>query len=103
MAVLYRRKVSSTEAREGRVMITKDRVSRFPAPGERFALRRDGRAGTGTIEAVDCECRGPERPHQHWYLAWPGLVAGAVVEIDREGDRLVATMSAPGGRVRAAR
>ena len=35
MAVLYRRKVSSTEAGEGRVMITKDRVSRFPAPGER--------------------------------------------------------------------
>lgn len=66
-------------------MILKDRLTFFPSPGEGFALRDGGETRRATIDAVDCECRGPDRPHQHYRLGRAGLQAGDRVRISREG------------------
>lgn len=79
----YERKVSSEEAREGYILVLKDRLTFFPPPGEPFEVRDGGIARRVSIEAVDCECRGPEKPHQHFRLPWPGLAPGGRVRLTR--------------------
>jgi hypothetical protein len=76
----YRRVVSAEEAREGYVLVEKARLSLFPPEGEAFPL--EGRETT--VESYGCTCRGPERPHRHWFLRLDGLTPGGVVEIVRE-------------------
>jgi hypothetical protein len=78
----YRRVVSAEEAREGYVLVEKARLRSFPPEGEAFRL--EGRETT--VESYGCACRGPERPHRHWFLRLGGLTPGAVVEIVREAD-----------------
>ena len=38
------------------------------------------------VEAEPCTCRGPERPHEHYWVAWPGLEARATIRITRAPD-----------------
>ncbi|MBE7520309.1 MAG: hypothetical protein HS107_13805 [Thermoflexaceae bacterium] len=87
----YIRKLSPEEVREGYIMILKDRLAYFPPPGATFSLHDGGELSEATIEAVDCECRGPERPHQHYRLHRPGL---------KSGDRVQVTKDGPGGAYR---
>lgn len=83
----YERKLSGEEAREGYVMILKDRLGFFPPPGESFELIEGGETRPVAIEAVDCDCRGPGKPHQHYRLGCHDLRAGDHVRISREGPR----------------
>lgn len=77
----FERKLSAEEAREGYILILKGWLKRFPPPGERFSLREGSEMRAATIEAVDCECRGPEKPHQHYHLRCAGLTPGDRVRI----------------------
>lgn len=81
---VYERKVSSEEAREGYLLILKDRLRRFPPLGQRFPLRDGANVRDAAIEAVHCECRGPELPHEHYRLPLPGLEPGAMVRIRQD-------------------
>jgi hypothetical protein len=35
------------------------------------------------LESYSCTCRGPELPHEHYFIKWDGLRAGAKVEIEK--------------------
>jgi len=93
MAKPYRRKVSTEEAREGYLLVTKDRLSFFPPPGTHFRLRVKERSRDVRVESYHCACRGPDKLHEHWFLRWPTLAAGDLVEITADGSRYVATVA----------
>lgn len=80
----YDRKVSAEEATTDQIMVTKDRLAFFPAVGRPFTLLHGGRRLTSRVEAHPCECRGPESPHEHYFIRWIGLQAGDRVTISSD-------------------
>lgn len=82
----YRRRISSEEAREGFVLVEKSRLDFFPRPERSFTLVEGRASRVAKVESYPCECRGPEKPHEHWFIRRPGLVAGEDVEFVRMGD-----------------
>lgn len=94
MSRAYRRRLSTTEAREGRIMVLKSALGLFPPVGEPFRLRHGRTVRTVAVEAEPCTCRGPDRPHEHYYLPWPGLTAGTRLCIEPdEGAKRRYTMT----------
>jgi hypothetical protein len=83
----YRRRVTSEEAREGYVFVLKNRLAFFPTVGTPFTLVSGGASCRARVEARDCTCRGPARPHEHTFIRWPGLEAGQRVAIARDADK----------------
>jgi hypothetical protein len=77
----YERRISSEEAREGYILILRNRLALFPPPGEDFVLVADGAAFRTRVEASPCECRGPAEPHEHYFIRRPGLVRGQRIVI----------------------
>lgn len=77
----YERKISASEAREGRIMVTAGSLDVFPPVGQEFLLSHGSRRQTAGVEAESCACRGEQKPHTHYYIRWPGLKAGQVVRI----------------------
>jgi hypothetical protein len=91
MAAAMRRRVSAEEARDGYLMIEKTWLRQLPPVGESFLLDDRGATRCVTIEAAHCECRGPEKPHDHYRIAIPALERGTEVtleRVDRDGFRL---------------
>lgn len=80
----YTPKISSEEAREGYILVLKDRLGFFPPPGQPFVLEDSGASLSATVDAVPCTCRGPEKPHEHWRIPLSGLVRGQPVTLHRE-------------------
>lgn len=74
---VYRRRVSVEEAREGYLLVEKRALAFFPPVGERFEL--DGR--DVAVRAVPCECRGPDRPHEHYRIEGLRLERGREVAV----------------------
>lgn len=91
MAVDYRRRISSEEAREGYILIEKARLNFFPTAGTRFTFDDRGNVREATVESYACECRGPEKPHEHWFLRVAGLTAREnwKVTVDEAGYHLI--------------
>jgi hypothetical protein len=86
-ATIYERKISSEEAREGYILVEKARLNLFPAIGEPFDLVDEaGRRSRARVEARDCECRGPEKPHEHYFIRRDGLEPGSRWRIAKDGD-----------------
>jgi hypothetical protein len=75
----YARRVSAEEARSGFLLVEKAKLPFFPPEGEPFLL--DG--GEARVESYACVCRGPARPHRHWFLRLGGLRAGDEIRIAR--------------------
>ena len=80
---IYSRRVSSEEAREGYVLVLKNRLSFFGGVGPSVTLVQGGAAVVAKVEGYDCACVGPETPHQHYFIRCAGLKAGDRVEIER--------------------
>ena len=78
----YERKISSEEASEGYIMVLKDRLGFFPPVGQDFSLS----GAPARVESRYCECRGPEKPHDHYFIRRAGLGKGQRIAITREGD-----------------
>jgi hypothetical protein len=38
------------------------------------------------LEAEECTCRGPQNPHEHYYLSVPDLRPGDYVAIRKDAD-----------------
>lgn len=83
----YTRKPSAEEAREGYLLILKDKRAFFPPIGEEWELADGAERRRVALEAEHCECRGPELPHEHYRLRLPGLEQGRAVTIRRDGVR----------------
>ena len=82
----YARKISSEEAREGYVMILKSKLAFFPPIGKAFNLIHDRMRSTTRVESYRCTCRGPELPHEHYFIRWKELKTADRIEI-REDHR----------------
>jgi len=83
---IYSRKISATEAKKNYIFILKNKLSVFPPEGNEFKLVKDELTKNVKIESYSCICRGPDRPHEHYFIRWNGLKAGDKVEIIKVED-----------------
>ena len=77
----YKRKISSTEAENDYIFILKNKLSFFPPIGGKFELFDDGSSKEVEVESYPCNCRGPDFPHEHYFIRWTGLKSGDIIEI----------------------
>ena len=83
---LYSRKISSKEAQEDFIFVLKNKLSFFPPLGNTFKLVTDELSKEVKVESYLCTCRGPEQPHEHYFISWEGLEAGNKVKIIKDPD-----------------
>jgi len=83
----YARKISSEEAREGYVMILKNRLAFFPPVGKTFHLIHDNVRSRARVESYRCTCRGPDLPHEHYFIRWKGLKARDRIDIREDPSK----------------
>jgi hypothetical protein len=69
----YTRKISAEEAKKGHIFILKDKLSFFPPRGKTFTLCAGETKRTVTVDSYHCTCRGPQLPHDHYFIRWEGL------------------------------
>lgn len=69
--MLYKRKISAEEAMLGKILIAKTMWKKLPQPGSQVRLKFHGQSLTALIEASACTCRGPLKPHAHYYFVLP--------------------------------
>lgn len=79
----YSRKISSKEANNNFIFILKNNLSFFPPLGEIFVLKGDNFSVEVKVESYQCTCRGPDLPHEHYFITWEGLETGDKLEIKR--------------------
>jgi hypothetical protein len=80
---IYSRKISSKEAEKGFIFILKNKLSFFPALNDNFILEDGKLSQEVCVDSYPCTCRGPERPHEHYFVRFEGLEAGDKIEITR--------------------
>lgn len=68
MADNYRRKISGEEARERYIMIMKNALDLFPKIGKPFRLKINDHEIETRVDAVECWCMGPKKPHSHYRI-----------------------------------
>ncbi len=83
----YERKISSEEAKQGYFLVLKNKLLFFPSIGTPFSVKVGVREKKAVVESYHCDCRGPEEPHEHYFVRWPGL---------GKGDRLIIRKNAKG-------
>ncbi len=49
-------------------MVTNDALQVFPRVGKPFTLELNRKKFTSSIYAQSCQCRGPGKPHEHYWL-----------------------------------
>jgi hypothetical protein len=88
MKKVFTRKVSAEESAEGYIMVPKNELRYFPPGNKRFLLVDEGKRRKIKVESYQCKCRGPEKPHEHYFLRKPGLQKGDSVEICRDSESI---------------
>jgi hypothetical protein len=78
------RKVSAEEVKKGHIFVLKDKLSFFPAAGKPFELKSGKVEKKAFVESYHCECRGPQLPHDHFFIRWEGLRFGDRVSIAKD-------------------
>ncbi len=76
MKNIYERNISSEEAREGYFLVLKNKLSFFPEEGSTFSVENGPTKKKAKIESYHCECQGPDKPHEHYFVKWSGLAKG---------------------------
>ena len=84
---VYSRKISSKEADNDFIFILKNKLSIFPELGEKFELEDDNLSKKIKVEYYPCTCRGPDRPHKHYFIRWEGLESGDRIEIIKSSEK----------------
>lgn len=82
----YSRKISAKEAKLGFIFVLKNKSSLFPPMGIRFILVNGDSPWEVELESYPCTCRGPDKPHEHYFIRWNGLKTGDKVKISKESD-----------------
>lgn len=80
----YSRRISSLEAKKGYVFVLKDKLSFFPHIGKEFNLHSDKVDKTARVESYHCTCRGPQLPHDHYFIRWDGLKFGDKLSFEKD-------------------
>ena len=84
---IYSRKISSKEAQEDFIFILKSKLSFFPPLETNFMLSNENISREVMVESYSCTCRGPDRPHEHYFIQWEGLESGNKVEIIKDSEK----------------
>ena len=84
----YFRKISAEEAKKGFVFVLKDSLSYFPSPGKPFTIISDKGEKPVSVESYRCTCRGPDLPHEHYFIKWAGVRFAEKVSIVKETDAI---------------
>ena len=84
---VYSRKISSEEARGEYVLVLKNKLPFFPLLREPFHLIHDKVSSRTRVESYRCTCRGPDLPHEHYFVRWKGLKPKDRVEIREDPKR----------------
>ena len=85
--LVERRTVSRKTSVDGRLEITRIGAARLGGIGDGFQLAIGDEHAPARLATMECTCRGPERPHVHYFLESPALKqlqAGCEVELDLE-------------------
>jgi len=80
----YARKISAEEARKGYIFVLKDKLSFFPSTGKSFALCEHEQEKKVIVQSYQCTCRGPELPHEHYFIRWDGVRFGERITITKD-------------------
>jgi hypothetical protein len=80
----FSRRISAEEAKKGYIFILKDKLSFFPAVGKPFILREGKQEKKAFVESYPCTCRGPQLPHDHYFIRWDGVRFGDRITITRD-------------------
>ena len=86
---LYYRKISAEEANKGFIFILKNKLSFFPSLESEFILNENNSPREVKVESYPCTCRGPDKPHEHYFIRWDGLNTGDKIKITKEGDNYI--------------
>ncbi len=60
--------LTQTEALEKKIIIPKQALKFFPKPWKDFTLKSGKTKYTTRIESVSCNCMGPQKKHDHYWL-----------------------------------
>jgi hypothetical protein len=82
----YSRRITSKEADNDFIFILKNRLSFFPDLGEKFELENEYLTKKCEVESYPCTCRGPDKPHEHYFIQWEGLESGDIIEIIKNSE-----------------
>jgi len=83
----YSRKISSEEAKENYILVFKDKLAFFPSQGRQFDLTHGTTHKRSKVESYPCACRGPESPHEHYFIRWGGLKEGDMIFIKNDAKK----------------
>ena len=64
----FKRKLSAEEADGNYILIQKKELDFFPKVGKPFKLQVGEKGINSYVEAVECWCQGPKKPHSHYRL-----------------------------------
>ena len=80
----FSRRISAEEAKKGYIFILKDKLSFFPPRGKQFTLNEGKQEKKVFVESYPCTCRGPQLPHEHYFIRWDGVRFGDRITITRD-------------------
>ena len=80
----YKRRISAEEVKKGYIFILKDKLDFFPVVGKVFELKSGSTKKESFIETYRCTCRGPQLPHDHYFIRWEGLRFGDKISIEKD-------------------
>ena len=86
MENIYERKISSEEAAQRYFLVLKNKLQFFPSVGTRFSVKVGAKEKKALVESYHCECRGPEEPHEHFFVRWPGLAKGDKIVVQKNAN-----------------
>jgi hypothetical protein len=81
---VFARKLSTEEVKKGYIFVLKDKLSFFPTAGKPFELHSDKVQKKASVESYHCTCRGPQLPHDHYFIRWEGLKFGDKISIVKD-------------------
>ncbi len=83
---IYSRKISATEAENDYIFVLKNKLSFFPPLGNNFKITDNNLCKEVSVESYSCTCRGPDLPHEHYFIRWNGLKTGYDIKILKESE-----------------
>ena len=62
---VFKRKLSAEEAGGNYILVQKRELDFFPKVGQQFKLQVGEKDVKTYVEAIECWCQGPKKPHSH--------------------------------------
>lgn len=85
----YSRKISSKEVEEEFIFVLKNKLPFFPPIGNKFMLINEEHPKEVEVESYPCTCRGPDLPHEHYFIRWTGLKTGDKIKIIKKSENYI--------------